>query len=156
MVRDLFPSVEFQRLGNARARAKREWFFFQIEKLNGVAPRPDGVGLLAKRFLPKRADILRFGACLFTRRDSLTEETSKKLIFFPCLVLFLNDRTLFPVPLCVCARPHDRLLPAQELAFSSPLSFSVQTHPTGDRLSLSGPRVCCDLGAPPPSFACSH
>jgi hypothetical protein len=44
-----------------------EWRSFQIEKFNGVAPRPrpGGVAHLAKKFLPKRADVLRFGACLF-------------------------------------------------------------------------------------------
>ncbi len=71
----LFP--KFSELELVRARS------FQIEKFNGVAPRPGGVAHLAKKFLPKRAEVLRFGACLFSRGpfSSLTEETSKELIF---------------------------------------------------------------------------
>jgi hypothetical protein len=56
----LYPFWIFSELEHSSGARKK--FFFQIQKVNGVAPRP---GNLAKKFLPKRrAEVLRFGACL--------------------------------------------------------------------------------------------
>ncbi len=156
--------VSFQSWNTVQGRKRS--FIFRIQKVNTVAPRPAAHAHLAKKFLPRhRADVLRFGACLYFftfyfspgpfqrfNRGNLIFSLTKLGSFCIILFLFFYFRMTDRTPPRDASRP--ALTPCTAARHDS-RSFTLpcQAGPTklGDRLSHYGPRVCSRSCASPTS-----